>query len=55
MSPGQWVDYHVFNKPPGARMALPIGQSILGFIVWLLGFLLWRAIRPATAVARVRG
>ncbi len=39
MNPGQWVYYHVFNKPPGARTVLPIGQSILaGLVVFVLIF-----------------
>lgn len=39
MNPGQWVYYHVFNKPPGARTVLPIGQSILaGLIVFAVIF-----------------
>jgi hypothetical protein len=35
VNPGQWAYYHIFNKPPGARTVLPIGQSILaGLIVF---------------------
>lgn len=36
MNPGQWVYYHIFNRPPGARTVLPIGQSIVaGLIVFV--------------------
>jgi hypothetical protein len=37
VNPGQWAYYHIFNKPPGGRTVLPIGQSILaGLIVFVL-------------------
>ena len=37
MNPGQWVYYHVFNRPPGSRTVLQIGQSIVaGLIVFVL-------------------
>jgi hypothetical protein len=46
-------------EPPGDRAggALTgiIVMPILGFVVWLLGFLVWRAIKPAKAPAPVQG
>ncbi len=37
MNPGQWIYYHVFSKPPGGRIVLPIGWSMLaGLAVFAL-------------------
>ena len=36
MNPQQWAYYHIFNKPPGARTVLPIGQSILFGLVFFM-------------------
>lgn len=37
-----------------AAMTGIIAMPVLGFILWLIGFLLWRAIRPAKAPAKTR-
>jgi len=36
LNPQQWAYYHIFNKPPGARTVLPIGQSILFGLVFFV-------------------
>lgn len=33
MNPQQWAYYHIFNKPPGSRTMLPIGQSIVAGLI----------------------
>lgn len=34
LNPRQWAYHHIFNKPPGSRTVLPIGQSILFGLVF---------------------
>jgi hypothetical protein len=43
------------DERAGVAMTGIIVMPILGFGAWLLGFLVWRAIRPAKARARVKG
>lgn len=43
------------EESAGGAMTGMIVMPILGFLVWLLGFLLWRALRPAKATARIKG
>jgi hypothetical protein len=42
------------DERSGGAMTGMIVMPILGFVVWLIGFLLWRAIRPAKAPVRVK-
>jgi len=47
------------TEPPDARSGRAltgmIAMPILGFVLWLIGFLAWRAIKPAKAPAPVKG
>ena len=54
--PGAPLLRHTTSPADSAGGALTgmIAMPILGFLVWLIGFLVWRAIKPTKAVAQAR-